>query len=150
MSACKFPEHHASGSGGSAAGVITGAVALAVTVTVLWHAALLLAGVITGLAVTALAVRALIRSGRSAPYDTAWHDQDQAAGPAQAFLAARVAQLERQLADRQPASPAIEPAAVHQHLHLHGLDAAAMAAVITSQHGRPAGLPAITTGEDQP
>lgn len=143
MSACKFPEHHTSGGGGGSgalAGLLLIVTAGALIAT---HLAAVLIGlaVIAGLVIAGLTVRAMLRSGRSACYDTAWAEPEQRPATFHAeVLQVRVAQLERQLASQQ----AIEAPAVHQHLHLHCLDADDMAAIITSRQ-----LPGQSAGTEE-
>lgn len=142
MSSCKFPEHHASGGGGSgAAGVLLLAVVAGAVVATHLAAVLIGLAVAAGLAVTALVIRAAVRSSRSAPYDTAWHDsaQDKATVPGlpvyAQILQARVEQVERQLAERAVAGVIGEP---QQHVHFHGLEAAHVAEMIASRAVSPA------------
>jgi hypothetical protein len=156
MSKCQFPEHHSSGSGGgsaAAAGLLLTVIAGVLIATHL-RAVIIALAVAAGVAVAGIFARAAIRSHRPArmPYDAAWHDSEhQAAEPAAAVLTARVAQLERQLARRQAAPRAIAPPAVHQHLHLHGMDAAAIIASRQPGHASPAtaGRYIAITREDQ-
>jgi hypothetical protein len=89
------------------------------------HAVLVTLAVVAVLAVLGAAVMMLWHSHRAAPYDSAWQGEDAdeytlsaAALPApDVDLAARVAELEHQLAERR----AIE--APQQHVHIHGVSA---------------------------
>jgi len=69
--------------------------------------------VVAVLAAAGVAVVLLVHAHRSAPYDAAWDEHD--------------------LAQALPASAAQPAAVVHQHLHLHGVTAADVAAITAGQ-----------------
>ncbi len=130
---CRFPDHHGP-SAGPPFGLLL-AIAAGALVATHWHAIVVTLAVVAVLAVLGAGVLMLWHSHRSAPYDSAWSEpeeliQAELAANQQmipATLAARVAELEAQLAGRR----AIE--APQQHLHLHGLDDGQVAAIISRQ-----------------
>ena len=131
---CNYPHHHGP-SAGPPLGLLLAIGAGALIVTHL-HAVIVTLAVVAVLAVLGAAVAILWHSHKSAPYDASWSDTEPPGAVAVTAhpLTARVAELEQQLAERR----AIE--APQQHLHLHGLDAEQLAAIIRQQ---PAAQPAI-------
>jgi hypothetical protein len=124
---CEYPEHH--GGGGPVGGWIVALIA-GLLIVAEWRVLAVVVGVCVVLAVAGIGVLAMYRSASSEPYDGGWAEPESA----RTELQARVVQLERELAER----PAIE--APQQHLHLHGIDAAQVAAIIRQQQdaARPA------------
>jgi hypothetical protein len=126
---CHYPAHHGP-SAGPPLGLVLAIAAGALIVTH-WHAVLVTLAVVAVLAAAGAAVVMLWHSHRGAPYDASWSDtepHDAVTVTAQVRpLAARVAELEQQLADRC----AIE--APQQHLHLHGVTSADVAELIAGQ-----------------
>jgi hypothetical protein len=125
---CRFPEHHGPDAGpplGFLAAVIAGALIVAE-----WHAVIIVLAVVAVLAVLGAGVLMLWHSHVSVPYDAAWPEvgiiADTSSSIPAAGLQARVAELELlQLAERR----AIE--APQQHLHIHGVSAEDLAAIIS-------------------
>jgi hypothetical protein len=128
---CNYPHHHGSPSAGPPVGLLLAIIAGALIITHV-HLVVVTLAVAAVLAVLGAGVAMLWHSHRSAPYDAAWagheHRTEQLpATPAELQLQARVVQLERQLAERR----AVE--APQQHLHIHGVSADDLAAII-AQH----------------
>jgi hypothetical protein len=117
---CEYPEHH--GGGGPVGGWIAALIA-GVLIVAEWRVLAVAVAVCVVLAVAGIGVLAMYRSASSEPYDGGRAEPESA----RTELQARVVQLELQLAER----PAIE--APQQHLHLHGIDAAQLAAIIRQQ-----------------
>lgn len=126
---CHYPAHHGP-SAGPPIGLLA-AIAIGALIITHVHAVLVTLAVVAALAVAGAAVVMLWHSHRAAPYDASWDGtelQDAVAARAEVHpLAVRVAELEQQLAERR----AIE--APQQHLHLHGIDAGQVAAIIRQQ-----------------
>jgi hypothetical protein len=136
---CNYPEHHGP-SAGAPAGLVLAVIAGALIITHV-HAVLVTLAVVAVLAVLGTGVVMLWHSHSSEPYDASWTDPEIGSASAdlelaptveirnaRADLQARVVQLEQQLAERR----AIE--APQQHLHIHGVTAEDVAAIIRSQH----------------
>jgi hypothetical protein len=129
---CNFPEHH--GPGKSGPGALLVAIIAGAIVVYEWRTVAVVLAVVVALAVTAAAVSMLWHSHTAEPYDASWSVSEPQEGEIQAgpatysaqVLQARVVQLERQLAERQ----AIAAPVVHQHLHLHGVEPADVAAIV--------------------
>lgn len=125
---CRYPQHHGP-SAGPPAGLVA-ALACGALIIAAWHVVVVVLAVSAVLAVAGACVLLLVHSHRAEPYDASWTGPEAADVPQPAAaeaLQARVAQLELQLADR----PAIE--APQQHLHLHGVTAADIAAVLAQR-----------------
>ena len=130
---CNFPEHH--GPGKSGPGALLAAIIAGAIVVYEWRTMLVVLAVVVVLAVAAAAVAMLWHSHTAEPYDASWSVSEPAAQPLHAsastqLLQARVSQLERQLAERR----AIAAPVTHQHLHIHGVDADQVAAIIRQQN----------------
>ena len=130
---CRYPGHH---SGPSAGPPIALVVAIAAGALIITHvgAVLVALAVVAALAALGGVAAMLLHSHRSVPYDAAWGDTELPAAVTTTLsvtpssqLAARVAGLEAQLAERR----AIE--APQQHLHLHGVSAEDLAAIVRRQ-----------------
>jgi uncharacterized protein (UPF0335 family) len=128
---CRYPHHHGGPSAGPPIGLLLAIIAGALIITHV-HAVVVTLAVVAILAVLGTGVMLLVHSHRSAPYDGAWAEQEDVTSTlsvtAAGQLQARVGQLEREAAERR----AIE--APQQHLHIHGVSAEDVAAVIRSQH----------------
>jgi hypothetical protein len=129
---CNFPDHHGGPGAGAPVGLLV-AIAAGALVVIEWRTVLVVLAVVVALAVAGAGVAMLLHSHRAEPYDAAWgvsERQDAAIEPPATvtaeseLLRSRVRQLERELADRR----AIE--APQQHLHLHGVSAEDIAAII--------------------
>lgn len=113
---CKFPEHHTPATGPPFA--LLGAIALGALVIAFWRSIVVALVITTFLAVIAGMVFALFHN-RHSGYDAELEHR------------AEVEQLRhRGEVAASPQRPAIEAPAVHNHLHLHGVDAEEMAEAV--------------------
>ena len=121
---CKYPEHHGSPGAGAPIGLVA-AIAAGALIVAFWHVVIVVLAVVAVLAVLTAGVAMLWHSHTAVPYDAAWSEPANVRGADNtSILQARVDQLERQLAERHAIAP------VHQHLHLHNVDPADVAAII--------------------
>jgi len=140
---CRYPEHHSGPGAGAPIGLVAAILAGALIV-IEWRTVAVVLAVVAALLIATAAVVMLWHSHTAQPYDAAWSEPANVRGADNtSILQARVDQLERQFAS----GPAITPPVTHQHLHLHGLAADDLTAIITGQQ-QAAAWPAIE--EDNP
>lgn len=133
---CNYPQHHTGPSAGPPIGLVLSIAAGAVIVAE-WRTVLIVLAVVAVLAVVGVAVAMLWHSAHAAPYDGAWREVETPAAlsavrPVMA-AADRTAALELQVAVLRAQ---LENRPAEQHLHLHGVTAEDIAAVVTRQQQR--------------
>jgi len=137
---CNYPHHHHGPSAGPPAGFLA-ALAAGALIVAEWRTVLVVLAVCAVLAVLGVCVALLVHSHRAAPYDASWAEPEDAAYSAEvtqgnpweahartAALAAENAALRAELAARQ-----LEAPQQHLHLHLHGVTAEDLAAIVAQQ-----------------
>jgi hypothetical protein len=128
---CNFPAHHgpsASPPVGFLSALIAGAVIVAE-----WHTVLIVLAVVAVLAVVGVGAVMLVHSHRAEPYDATWAESALAEAHQEAITPAWQARVDRLEADLARALDAVErrpTEAPAQHLHLHGVSAADVAAIV--------------------
>lgn len=128
MTNCRFPEHHG-GSGG--VGPWMAALVVGAVVVGFWHVAVVALVIVAGLAVAGLIVLLSWRAHRTLPYDAAWQDDLPVPAhiAAHRYTAETVIPERRHASDYLPVAGTLPVAELHQHVHLHGLDAGQLAEV---------------------